>query len=169
MGNIITRSESRLCTKKSVLHYINIWRIGCCGELKLTRAHGGLIRKDVGMCQKEQCTQLTRWLPLESEAWAEISCLFVFGFVLLKFWVWVIRDHSWDHSWILPLEIQKRSKKLRSGFHFPYWLKLRLRPQCNCRPIGVICCPLPSDQGFNNIRDHSYSEFPCCFLIGVFF
>ena len=84
--------------------------------------------------------------------------------VILKFWVWVIRDHSWDHSWILPLEIQKRSKKLRSGFHFPYWLKLRLRPQCNCRPIGVICCPLPSDQGFNNIRDHSYSEFPCCFF-----
>jgi len=40
--------------------------IGCCGELKLTRAHGGLIRKDVSMCQKEQCTQLTRWLPLES-------------------------------------------------------------------------------------------------------
>jgi len=76
--------------KKRVAH-INIWFIGCCGELKLTRAHGGLIRKDVGMCQKEQCTQLTRWLPLESAAWAEISC---FGGCLVKM-------ASFDVNWVL--------------------------------------------------------------------
>ena len=89
--------------------------------------------------------------------------------VILKFWVWVIRDHSWDHSWILPLEISEEVEKTHRWFSLPYWLKLRLWSQCNWRPIGVSCCPLPSDQGFTNIRDHSYSEFPCCFFDWVFF
>ena len=43
------------------------------------------------MCQKEQCTQLTRWLLLESAAWAEISC---FGGCLVKM-------ASFDVNWVL--------------------------------------------------------------------
>ena len=66
-------------------------------------------------------------------------------------------------------EFQKRSKKVRVGFHFPYQSELRLGSQCNWRRIRVSCCPLPSAKGFTNIRDHSYSEFPCCFFDwGVF-
>jgi len=66
-------------------------------------------------------------------------------------------------------EFQKRSKKVWVGFHFPYQSELRLGSQCNWRHIRVTCFPLPSAKGFTNIRDHSYSEFPCCFFDwGVF-